>query len=233
MSFIYNMFDTWTDSGTSYSAIKMNVTNTASAAGAELVTLQIGGANIFNITKAGRVRLYVDGYDGSRGFDVSTLTSAFTGMRNFAADGVGLALASNNVDQLVISANQPTRVEIAQNASNFGWADVQIFRDAADIWAQRRSTNPQAFKLYNTFTDTSNYERLSIGWSGNLLIMDVAVAGTGAQRSISLRHIDDATGAGTATFAATNCPASTLTAPYTWIKMVSSDGSTVYLPAWK
>lgn len=42
----------------------------------------------------------------------------------------------------------------------------------------------------------------------------------------------DGTGAGSALLGA-NSPASTLTAPYTWLTMKSSDGSTVYVPAWK
>jgi hypothetical protein len=41
-----------------------------------------------------------------------------------------------------------------------------------------------------------------------------------------------ATGAGSAALGA-NCPATTATAPYTWLKLISSDGSTVYVPAWK
>lgn len=40
------------------------------------------------------------------------------------------------------------------------------------------------------------------------------------------------TGAGSAALG-TNSPATTNTAPYTWIRAVSSDGSTVYIPAWK
>ncbi len=40
------------------------------------------------------------------------------------------------------------------------------------------------------------------------------------------------TGAGV-TAVGTNCPAVTPTAPYTWIQATSSDGSTVYIPAWK
>lgn len=40
------------------------------------------------------------------------------------------------------------------------------------------------------------------------------------------------TGAGTALLG-TNSPAVTVAAPYTWIEAVSSDGSTVYIPAWK
>jgi hypothetical protein len=40
------------------------------------------------------------------------------------------------------------------------------------------------------------------------------------------------TGAGSAALGA-NSPAVTNTAPYTWVKAISSDGSTVYIPAWK
>jgi hypothetical protein len=42
----------------------------------------------------------------------------------------------------------------------------------------------------------------------------------------------ESTGAGSALLGA-NSPAATLTAPYTWISFTSSDGSTVYVPAWK
>lgn len=43
---------------------------------------------------------------------------------------------------------------------------------------------------------------------------------------------NDSTGAGTALLG-TNCPAVTVSAPYTWMKFTSNDGSTVYVPAWK
>lgn len=41
------------------------------------------------------------------------------------------------------------------------------------------------------------------------------------------------TGAGTALLGASNCPAGTLSAPYNWLKFLSPDGSTVYVPGWK
>jgi|HubBroStandDraft_4_1064222.scaffolds.fasta_scaffold04316_5 hypothetical protein len=40
-------------------------------------------------------------------------------------------------------------------------------------------------------------------------------------------------GAGTATFASTNCPAVTVTSVFTWIKITDQSGNQVYLPAWK
>jgi hypothetical protein len=47
-----------------------------------------------------------------------------------------------------------------------------------------------------------------------------------------MHYKNNSTGSGTASLGS-NSPASTLTAPYTWLKFKSSDGSTVYVPAWK
>lgn len=49
---------------------------------------------------------------------------------------------------------------------------------------------------------------------------------------VNSNSANESTGSGAPLFG-TNCPASTLTAPYTWVKMISSDGSTVYYPVWK
>jgi len=40
--------------------------------------------------------------------------------------------------------------------------DVAIYRDAAGVLGQRFGTNAQTFRIYNTFTDSSNYERLAL-----------------------------------------------------------------------
>lgn len=49
----------------------------------------------------------------------------------------------------------------------------------------------------------------------------------------TLKMFGDTTGAGTALGFGTNSPAITLSGPFTWIKFISSDGSTVYVPAYK
>ena len=53
MAYIYDLTDTWSAAGTVFNGIKLNVTNTASAAASKLVTLQIGGTEHFSVTKAG------------------------------------------------------------------------------------------------------------------------------------------------------------------------------------
>lgn len=53
MAYIYDLTDTWNAGGTTFNAIKMNVTDSASAAASKLVTLQTNGTEHFSVTKAG------------------------------------------------------------------------------------------------------------------------------------------------------------------------------------
>lgn len=53
MSYIYNLTDTWNAGGTTFTAVKMNVTDTASAAGSLLMDLQVGSVSRFNVNKTG------------------------------------------------------------------------------------------------------------------------------------------------------------------------------------
>lgn len=45
--------------------------------------------------------------------------------------------------------------------------DVTLYRDAANTLAQRNGANNQAFHVYTTYTDASNYKRLVLGRWGN------------------------------------------------------------------
>lgn len=67
-----------------------------------------------------------------------------------------------------------------------GGPDTTLLRDAADTLAQRRSTNAQTFRVYNTFTDAANYERGQAGWSGNSFFVGTQAAGTGTLRTLVL-----------------------------------------------
>lgn len=65
--------------------------------------------------------------------------------------------------------------------------DLVLARDAADTLAQRRTTNPQTFRIYNTFTDASNFERAKIAWSGSVLQIGTEQSGSGAARTLELQ----------------------------------------------
>ncbi|MBY0320939.1 MAG: hypothetical protein K2X72_19610 [Reyranella sp.] len=81
------------------------------------------------------------------------------------------------------------------NQGSYGWSsgavssfDTAIFRDAAGTLAQRNGVNAQAFRIYNTFTDSSNYERAALKWSSNVFVLDSQeIAGTGVARALRLQ----------------------------------------------
>ena len=83
MAYIYDLTDTWNAGGTTFNAIKMNVTDTASAVSSKLVTLQNGGTEHFSVTKAG-----VGYFSGNLGVGVTafgTSAAKVIGMANATA----------------------------------------------------------------------------------------------------------------------------------------------------
>lgn len=71
--------------------------------------------------------------------------------------------------------------------------------------------------------------RDNTGGAATTATVNTIALGT-AKHQVQLSN--NTTGTGSAALGA-NSPATTPTAPYTWFKMMSSDGSTVYVPAWK
>lgn len=65
--------------------------------------------------------------------------------------------------------------------------DATLNRDAAHVLAQRNGTNAQAFRLYNTYTDASNYERGFLQFTSNYLELGAEAAGTGTARVLHLK----------------------------------------------
>jgi len=66
--------------------------------------------------------------------------------------------------------------------------DVVLQRDdAANILALRNGTSAQTFRLYNTYTDASNYERGFLRWSSNVLQIGTEALGTGSARALELQ----------------------------------------------
>lgn len=89
----------------------------------------------------------------------------------------------------VASATSVTASGLLQAGSTLGInTDVLLARDAAAALAQRNSTTAQAFRVYNTWTDASNYERGVFDWTttANVLSIGVQAAGTGTVREIRI-----------------------------------------------
>lgn len=167
-----NASQTWNNAGVTFTALKLNVTDSASAAASMLANLQVGGSSMVNFPKRGAIAF------------PTTSVAAMTqpGVGNWAGQlglfGTGGALA------VAVSS------EVVSLSSSFllSWNDdIFLARDAANTLAQRNGANAQTFHLYNTYTDASNYERGVIGWSANnLLTIGTEAAGSGSARSLQI-----------------------------------------------
>jgi hypothetical protein len=185
---VIDLTQTWNSSGVAFTGIKGNFTNTASAVLSKLIDLQVGGSTVFasGYKAAGDPAIwllsgsaitasnYFALYDGSDTF-IQSIGSGNLHLGG-TADGWGL---------LAVYAAGNVRIG---SATTFGWAsasstndplDTLLARDAAGVIAQRNSTNSQTFRLYNTYTDGSNYERGALQWTSGDLELIAQTAGTG------------------------------------------------------
>jgi hypothetical protein len=63
-------------------------------------------------------------------------------------------------------------------------AVTKLYGSTANTLEQRNGANPQAFNVYNTYTDASNYERGYFKWTSNFLNIGAEALGTGVARGI-------------------------------------------------
>jgi hypothetical protein len=129
---------TWNDALTTFTAIKFNVTDTASAAGSLLADLQIGGSSRFSVSKAGNVSaagtLAVTG--------ASTLTGAVTfkaaAKSDSATAGIGYATgAGGTVTQ---ATSKSTGVTLDKICGEIVMNNAQLNRDTAVSFTLTNST---------------------------------------------------------------------------------------------
>lgn len=69
-----------------------------------------------------------------------------------------------------------------------GTTDLILVRGAADTLAQYRSTNAQAYQLFNTRTDASNGEWATLNWASNVFHIGATKNGTGTARVMQLDY---------------------------------------------
>lgn len=184
MAYIYDLADTWNNAAVTYTAIKMNVTDSASNASSLLMDLQVGGASKFKVFKNSSIEITNgNGQDAIwTGFGTSVFGSNVTsGSRTFAC--IALRASTNEISL------RSTGLYCWTNSSNDALATIDLIlaRDAANILAQRNSTNAQTFRIYNTYTDSSNYERAKLEWSSNVLRIGTEKLGTGSARALELQ----------------------------------------------
>lgn len=106
-----------------------------------------------------------------------------SGSSKFSVDKGGLTATGG---ALVVGSSD---IWVKSSVGRISWSDPQdlfLLRDAANTLAQRNGTNAQTLRVYNTYTDGSNYERGFIDWSSeaNTLRIGSEAAGTGTKRGV-------------------------------------------------
>lgn len=117
MAFIYDLTDTWNAGGTTFNAIKMNVTDTASAAASKLITVQVGGSEKFSVKKdgvgyfAGNVGIGTTSPAFSSGSGLEVSRSSATATLRLQREGTSpssMELRSGpNTGEIVVTSNSP------------------------------------------------------------------------------------------------------------------------------
>jgi hypothetical protein len=125
--------------------------------------LQVGGVSKFKVGK-----------DGAATFTGNVNASNIV----FNALGGGIYIPGGG-NFLTLNASLASTV----GGLSIGNGNAIILGEAANTLAQRNGVNAQTFRLYNTFTDASNYERTEFFWSSNLAGLALTNAGTGSARS--------------------------------------------------
>lgn len=138
---VLNATQVWNNVGAAFTAVKLNVTDTASAAASLLVDLQAGGASKFRVSKGGVA---------------TAVTGANIGNNSVTLGNDGVTSAPG------VRVWNGGRYEFSSTSASNGSADLGLGRDAANVLAQVNGANAQKSNIYATYGSTTNYERLSL-----------------------------------------------------------------------
>lgn len=182
----FQVYNTWTDQN-NYERIEVkwdaNVATiaTAKAGTGSNANLVIGGSNYATVSN-----LFFNDSNGNGALrygttEIVSFGSTFVSVgRNFYPGSD--SLRTNGTDTRRWLNTYTDTITIGNGV------DAILTADAADTLALRNSTTAQAFNVYNTYTDASNYERLEVKWDTNEAVISTASAGTGTNRDLKLLH---------------------------------------------
>jgi hypothetical protein len=178
---INNMVQTWNAIGTTFTAIKMNVTDTASAAASKLIDLQVGAVSRFSVTKGGVVSA-TRMLPGA--VDVGGVLGVFTGSAgnvavfqgNAPADGDSLVLINAAATtgtvygfRASISSSSSARSTVQQNGAGNATFEALVL-GAGDASSLYSINGGQAWSVG---LDNSASDSFKISASGDLGTSDV------------------------------------------------------------
>jgi len=169
----------------------LNITDTASAAASLFADYQVAGSTKLSFVKTGKILgnganpyLFLDNSSGSQlGYGTGILNNGGNSL-TWSVGGTEVARVDNAG---LFSVASGGGYQWSSTTASSGAKDIILLRDAANTLAQRNGSNAQSYRLYNTYTDASNYERGVLDWAttANTLTIGSAKAGTGSSRAVN------------------------------------------------
>lgn len=174
---VLDISQTWNNAAVTFTGLQFNATNTASNAASLLMDLQVSGTSNFSVSRSGAVVATT-----SYGFPSNTAA-----LKPLSSNRLGLGPGNGYLLLGVSSASLDLGIPLSFcNTANQGGQDLYLYRDAAGTLAQRNGTNAQTLRVYNTYTDASNYERGFARWASNVFEVGAEAAGTGTNRNVKI-----------------------------------------------
>ena len=101
---------------------------------------------------------------------------------------VNLGGGSGSSAGLQLSVGATAHLYLGGNL-NLNWQlDTYLWRDSANTLALRNGSNAQAYRVYNTYTSSTNYERGKLEWASNTFRVGTEKgSGGGTARSMALQ----------------------------------------------
>lgn len=179
---VLDLSQTWNNAAVTFTGLRFNVTNTASASASLLADFQVGGASRVQFTRDGIVQCSGNAVGFGQGGVANRIGLYVLGTERLRIDGNGQIFTSSSGSlQWFNNSANPL-------GSGGAVTDLILLRDNVGILAQRNGTNPQTFNIYNTFTSSTNHERLRLGWSSNVAIIGTEKgSGGGTARALEFQ----------------------------------------------
>jgi hypothetical protein len=189
---VLDLAQTWNASGTAFTALRVNVTNTFSGAASFLSEWQVGGTHAFGISTNGSIGRFNTTTGAVRGGIFFNGQSA-NRISVVAGDSTLLYLAP---DDFGLAGGAQIRWDSSGGAPTGTGVGLALLRDGANnILGQRNGANAQTFRIYGQLTGTDvsatgNYERGFMRWSAAGGVFQIGTekgSGGGAARALEFQ----------------------------------------------